>query len=49
MYIYLSEDPYNFDYPDYVDTALISLYEVIQLLEKDIASIPKRAGGPRPD
>jgi hypothetical protein len=49
MYIYLSEDPYNFDYLDYVDTALISLYEVIQLLEKDIASIPTRAGGPKPD
>src|SRR5215510_12034859 len=43
MYIYLSEEPYNFDYPDYVDTALVALEEVMDRLEADIAAIPRRA------
>jgi hypothetical protein len=49
MYIYLSEDPYNFEYPDYVDTVLGALSEVMDRLETDIAAIPRRSGGPKPD
>jgi len=50
VYLRLSEAPYNVvEYPEYVDDALTNLHEVAELLERDIAEIPHRAGGPRPD
>jgi hypothetical protein len=51
IYLRLSEPPWNFEYPEAeaVENLSIALFEVIELLEKDINDLPRRAGGPKPD
>jgi hypothetical protein len=49
VYRLISEAPYNIPYPVCIDDALTNLHEVTEFLEGEIAEIPRRAGGPRPD